>query len=293
MSREALGLVLGCVGVVVFGGSLPFTRLAIEALDPWLVSFGRSAVAGGLAVAVLAATRARWPSGSEWGRLALSSACITVLFPLLTAFALRTVAVSHGGVVLGILPLATAAIGCLLTGERPSWAFWATALAGSAVVVGFALREGGALAPGDGLLLAAVAVSALGYAISARLVQGGFRGWEVISWQLVIALPATGPAFLWLLRDLPPAVPLRSWIGFGYVSLLSQYLGFFAWNAGLALGGIARVSQTQLLQTFVTLGLSALVVGEQVAPSTWGVAALVIMLVVAGQRARGSARPAK
>jgi drug/metabolite transporter (DMT)-like permease len=284
--RETLGLLLGFVGIVIFGGTLPFTRLAVEALDPWFVSAGRAALSGLLAGATLLALRRPWPSARDAGALLLAAACLVGAFPVLTALAMQRVPASHGGVVLGILPLATAGVSALIAGERPSTAFWLAAVAGAALVVGFALRDGdGRLELGDLYLLGAVAASALGYVLSGRLAQTGLGGWEVISWVLVIALPVTVPLTLALAPSDPGAVPARSWAGFAYVTVLSQYLGFFAWNAGLALGGIARVSQVQLLQTFVTLLIAAGLNGERVDGWTWFVAVAVVALVVLGRKA--------
>lgn len=198
---------------------------------------------------------------------------------------MTSVSASHGGVVLGILPLATAVVSTMMSGERPGWAFWLAAVAGAALVVGFALRDaGGSLAVGDLLLGGAVLTSALGYTLSGRLTQRGMAGWEVISWVLVVSLPVTLPAMLLLLPRDPGAVAAWSWIGFAYVTLMSQYLGFFAWNAGLALGGVTRVSQVQLVQTFVTLLIAGALNHERIEGLTWVVAALVVALVLVGRR---------
>ena len=285
MSRETLGL-LGFVGVVIFGGALPFTRLAVEALDPWFVSAGRAALSGLLAATTLVALRRPRPDAGDLRSLALAALCLVGGFPVLTALAMQSVPASHGGVVLGVLPLATAAMSAFLGGERPSPAFWLAALAGAALVVGFALRDGGGrFERGDLYLAGAVAASSLGYVLSGRLAQRGLGGWEVISWILVISLPVTIPLTIALAPSDPGAVPARSWAGFAYVTVLSQYLGFFAWNAGLALGGIARVSQVQLLQTFVTLGIAAGLNGERVDAPTWAAAIAVVALVLVGRRA--------
>lgn len=83
----------------------------------------------------------------------------------------------------------------------------------------------------------------------------------------------------------PGPVSTRVWLAFGYVTLFSQFIGFFAWYAGLAIGGIARVGQVQLLQIFFTIAFSALFFGETVSPSTWLFAAAVIATVVLGRRA--------
>ncbi len=289
MSREPLGLLLGFVGVCIFAGTLPFTHLAVEHLSPLFVTAGRAAVAGVLAAATLLILRRPRPTRQEIITLALAALCLVGGFPGFSALAMKTVPASHGGVVLGITPLATSAISALIAGERPSNAFWAAAVAGSALVIGFTLYEGGgSLGLGDLFLLAAALASALGYVLSGKLVRSGYAGWEVISWILVVALPVTIPLAVWSRPDAPALIPAWSWLGFAYVALMSQYLGFFAWNAGLALGGIAHVSQVQLLQTFITLIFAAMINQEAIAASAWVVAVAVFLLVLAAQRAKVS-----
>ena len=293
MRHETLGLLLGFVGVCIFAGTLPFTHLAVEHLSPHFVTTGRAALAGLLALTSLLALRRPWPTRRQAGLLALTALCLSGGFPGFTALAMQTVPASHGGVVLGIMPLATSAISTLVMGERPSAAFWLAALAGAALVIGFTFYEGGgSLGRGDFFLLAAALSSSLGYVLSSRLVKEGFAGWEVISWVLVVALPVTIPLALWLMPEAPGAVPIRSWAGFLYVTLMSQYLGFFAWNAGLALGGVSRVGQVQLLQTFITLLIASFLNKETIGPVAWLVAAAVFLLVIAASRARvGRAKP--
>lgn len=291
MSRETLGLLLGFLAVCMFAGTLPLTHLAVEGLSPYFVTAGRAAVAGLLAGTTLVLLRRRPPARRQIATFVLIAGCLVVGFPGFTALAMQEVPASHGGVVLGILPLTTSLMSALLAGERPGAAFWLAAAAGAALVVGFTLVEGGgALGVGDIYLLAAVAVTALGYVLSAKLVQTGMAGWEVISWVLVVALPLSLPVAIWLFPSAPLAVPAWSWIGFAYVTVISQYLGFFAWNAGLALGGIALVSQVQLLQTFITLVLAWWLNGESVSWTAWIVAAAVLGLVIAAKHA-SAAKP--
>ena len=273
LSREALGLLLGIIGVIIFGGTLPATRLAVQGLDPWFVTFGRAAAAGVLAVAVLAVLRRPWPGIEQQKKLLLAAVMLIGGFPGFMALAMVTLPAAHGGIVLSILPIATAIAGALILGERPSLMFWLTAIAGAALVLAFAFRSsGGSLAAGDLYLLAAAACAATGYSISAGAARG-MPGWEVICWQLALTLPVTVPLSLWLFPATPAAVPAAAWAGFAYTALFSMFLGFFAWNTGLAMGGVARVSQVQLLQTFVTVGLAALVNGERVDSVTWVFAA--------------------
>jgi drug/metabolite transporter (DMT)-like permease len=215
----------------------------------------------------------------------LSSLLLVGGFPLFSSMALAHSEASHGAVILAVLPLATAAAATIVAGERPSMRFWLFAVAGSALVIAFALaRSRGAFVPADGLFLLAAVSAAFGYSISGRLARL-MSGWEVICWQLVLALPVTSFLLLILLKGVEPSrLELWAVLGLAYVSVFSMYLGFFAWNAGLALGGVARVGQVQLLQVFITLALSAAVLGESLDPVTLIFAVLVVVIVALGRR---------
>ena len=283
LTAQHRGLLLGFVGVAAFSVTLPATRVAVDALDPVFVGLGRAVVAALLAATVLAVTRSPLPRAAQWPRLAIVAAGVVLGFPLLTAWAMRHVPASHGAVVVGLLPLATAAAGAWLAHERPSRRFWICALAGSAVVVAFALWKGaGAPHVADLLLVGAVASAAIGYAEGARLTRE-LGGWQVISWALVLSAPFVAvPA--WLALGDVASVPAAAWLAFAYISVVSMYLGFFAWYRGLALGGIAAVGQVQLLQPFMTIAFAALLLGEAIDPATFVAAALVIAAIAAGRR---------
>lgn len=282
--EEAKGLAWGFAGVALFSLTLPATRAAVAHLDPVFVALGRALLAAACAAAVLAITRTRRPTPAEWRLLALSAAGVVFGFPLFTTWAMRHVPASHGAVVLAVLPLATAAAGAIVARERPSPGFWIVGVAGSLVVLAFALREGGGgVAAADLALLAAVVSAALGYALGAR-AAATMGGWQAISWSLVLCVPVLAPAVLLNLPATPRDVPAGAWAGFLYVALVSQYLGFFAWYRGLALGGIARVGQMQLLQPFLTIAASALLVAEALRADVLGFACVVVALVALGRR---------
>lgn len=286
LSPQTLGMGLGFIGIAIFGGTLPATRLAVTGLDPFFITVGRAAASGLLSAALLLMLRRRWPSMRQIRTMLICIVTLVLGFPGLMALAMMTVPAAHGGVVLGILPLTTAAAASLILGERPSLRFWLLAMLGTTIVVAFALRDsGGSIAIGDVYLFLAAISTSIGYVFSADLSRE-MPGWEVISWILVLALPLTLPLTIWLWPMNPDAVSTGAWIAFAYVSVFSMFIGFFAWNAGLVMGGVARVSQVQLLQTFVTLGLSAIVNGEHVGLSTVAVAALVVAIVAAGRNAR-------
>jgi drug/metabolite transporter (DMT)-like permease len=282
--REWLGYGLGFVGVVIFGATLPMTRFALRSFDVLTVTVGRAALAGIVAAVLVAALRRR-PPMRHLGTLAKIAVMVTVAFPGCMALAMTTVPASHGGVVLGILPLATALAAAWVAGETPSRTFWLYALAGAAIVTGFALRSGpGGLDPGDLWLLCAGAAASLGYALSGRLARE-MPGWEVISWVLVVSLPAMLLAMIPLAPRIPWDAPAADWAAFLYLGLMSQFMGFFFWNAGLALGGVARVGQIQLLQTFVTLAISAAILGETLDAVTILAALAVALVVFLGRKA--------
>ncbi|WJF91681.1 DMT family transporter [Paraburkholderia bonniea] len=287
-SRESQGMFLGLIGVMIFSLTLPMTRIVVMEFHPLLNGLGRALVAALPAAALLAWRRERWPTWPQIKSLAVISLGVIIAYPVFSAWAMKTVPASHGAVVNGLQPLCVALYAAWLSHERPSRGFWLSAIAGSAIVVGFALYSGdGTLRAGDLLMLVAVGIGALGYAEGARLARQ-IGGWQVICWALVLSAPFLLLPVGWLgwqhhLQH-PQPVALKTWLAFGYVTLFSQFIGFFAWYAGLAMGGIARVGQVQLLQIFFTMAFSALFFGESVASSTWLFAAAVVMTVVLGRK---------
>jgi drug/metabolite transporter (DMT)-like permease len=283
------GLFLGTLAVILFGASLPMTRLAVFALDPWFVTAARGAAAGLVAAAVLVVLRRPVP-WRDLPRLALISLCLVIGFPGLMAVAMTTVPSGHGGVILGLLPMATAVAAVFVAHERPSLFFWAMSALGAALVVAFSMRDGAVLpVAGDLILFVAVAICGNGYAFAGTLSRK-MPGWEVISWAVVISLPVLMPATLLLWPDDISTVPWPSWAGLLYVALVSQYFGFWLWNSALAIGGIAKIGQVQLLQTFATLAIAALLLGEAIDLRMIIFATAVVVVVAAGLRARVATR---
>jgi drug/metabolite transporter (DMT)-like permease len=278
------GWINGLLGVVIFAGSLPATRVAVADFEPVFLTLARAAIAGLLGLALLLLFREKRPLRADLMPLLVVSLCVVIGFPLLTALALRHVTAAHSIVFIGLLPLATALFGVLRGGERPRPAFWLMSGLGSALVVGFALTQGFAAAPtGDLLMLAAIVVCGLGYAEGARLSRR-LGGWQVISWALLLALPVTAGA-AWVLRpDDLAATGTPAWLGLAYVSLFSMLIGFVFWYRGLAQGGIAAVGQLQLLQPFFGLALAGLLLGETVTWPMLAASAAVAACVAAARR---------
>ena len=296
-TRETEGMLLGLIGVIIFSLTLPMTRIVVEEIHPLLNGLGRALVAAVPAAALLLWRRERWPTWPQVKSLAVVSLGVIIAFPVFSAWAMKTVPASHGAVVNGLQPLCVAIYAAWLSHERPSKGFWLSAVAGSAIVVAFALQAGGGVQAGDLLMLVAVGIGALGYAEGARLARQ-MGGWQVICWALVVSAPFLVLPVGWLAwaqlfgshATHPEPLALKTWLAFGYVTVFSQFIGFFAWYAGLAMGGTARVGQVQLLQIFFTMAFSALFFGEHVSTSTWLYAAAVIVTVVLGRRT--AVRPA-
>ncbi len=285
------GMALGLLGVFAFSLTLPMTRIAVAELDAIWIALARSEIAAVLAALALFARGVPVPARRHWRGLFSAALGVVVGFPVFSSLAMRTTEASHGAVVIALLPLATVITAAWLVHERPTRAFWAAAIAGSAVVFAFALwRGGGALSTGDLALLAAVAAGAFGYAHGGMLSRH-LGGWQTICWVLVFSAPFLLLPTLWLTAVTPLAnVSWPAWLGLAYVSVFSQLVGFFFWYGGMALGGVARVSQVQLLQLFMTLILAGWINGEAVEPSTWATATLVVAIVAIGRRT-GVVRP--
>ena len=286
-SREKLGLGLGFAGVLLFGGTLPATRVAVATLDPLFLSAARASIAGSCGLLLLFALRRPWPTWTLWRDFAFAGLCTIVSFPVFMALAMAHVPASHGGVVLGIVPLATVAAAALVTDERPSLGFWLASAAGAAIVFVFMARHSGVrtIELGDLYLLGTVVSGAFGYALSGRLSLQR-PGWEVISWQVAMFLPLSLAAALILWPPSLAAAPAQGFWALAYVSLVSQFSAFFVFNAGMAMGGVARVGQLMLLQPFVIVALAVPVNGERLDPSTLLYAAAVVAAVIIGQRMR-------
>ncbi len=278
------GMLIGFVGIALFSFTLPFTRYTIQFADPLLVAWGRAVVAGLAAGICLLATRQRLPNATEFQYLCLAIIGIVFGWPTLSSVSMKYAPAAHGAVINGLLPISTAAVGALLARQRLSVSFWALALLGAALVAIYALWEGGgALQAGDGVMLVAVLFGGLGYAGGAKAATT-LGGWQTICWALVIALPLTCVASLAAYQLTPihwSAIPALGWWAFAYLALVSQLIGFFAWYAGLAMGGVAAVSQVQLLQIFLTVAASSLLALDPVPTATWVFALLVIGVLVA------------
>jgi drug/metabolite transporter (DMT)-like permease len=291
-------MLLGLVGVLMFSLTLPMTRLAVRQIDPVWLALARCASAAALGGCALAWFKVPFPARHLWPKVFWTIAGVIFGFPVFSSISMKYTDVSHGAVLVGMLPLCTAAVVTMVSSEKPSAKFWLSAFAGSALVVGFAFWQSkGALQIGDLAMFAAVIAAGVGYALGGKLAQA-VGGWQAISWSLVCALPLViiGLVVLALAKgSFAESVTVngvewrnvswQNWACFGYVAVFSQLIGFFFWYGGMAIGGVARVSQVQLLQLFFTLGFAALINQETVSLGTWIVGLLVMIIIVINKKA--------
>ncbi len=282
------GLLWGLVGVFAFSFTVPFTRVAVGALNPLFIGSGRAVIAAALAAVALAITRQVFPRGIQWLRLAIVGGGVVVGFPLFTTFALTTTEASHGAVVIALLPAATAVAATIRTRERPRPLFWVVAGLGACAAVLFASLQSdgfGAFGWADALLFGAVIAAAIGYT-EGGLLSRELGSWQTISWALVLCGPLMiALTLISMFSDPPSATPIE-WAAFGYLGVVSMFLAFFAWYRGLAIGPMAQVSQVQLVQPILSIAWAALILHEELTWSTVVAGVAVIFFAGAAVRVR-------
>lgn len=282
--NRSLSLILGLLGVASFSLTLPVTRVAIQELDPTFIATGRAIVAAVLAAISLLVSRAVTPRGMQWLRLLGVGAGCVIGFPLFATWAMKYVPSAHGAVIVGLLPLVTALFAAAIAHERPKPLFWFSTAIGSAAIVAFSLwSSGGAIEIADLLLIGAVVSASYGYAEGARLSKE-LGSWQTISWALVVSAPIMlVPAWLTMPHAIA-TISVAGMLSFGYVSVVSMWLGFFAWYKALSMGGIARIGQLQLLQPFMTMVGAVLILGEHIQVAQCVIAIVVLICVAVGRR---------
>lgn len=274
----------GLLGVIIFSGSLPATRVAVGGFSPLFLTAARAVIAALLASALLLLWRQAWPERRDIVSLLIVAVGVVIGFPLLTALALQHITSAHSIVFIGLLPLATAIFGVLRSEERPKPLFWLFSCLGSATVAGFAFSNGGkASLTGNLLMIAAIIVCGLGYAEGGKLSRK-IGGWQVISWALILSSPLMFVLSAFTLPSSWQGIDAPVLLGLAYVSVFSMLLGFVFWYRGLALGGIASVGQLQLLQPFFGLALAGLLLHEPVAWTMVAVTGVIVICVAFAKR---------
>ncbi len=284
MNKETKGMLIGFIGILVFSLTLPISKITVVSFNPYFIAFGRASLAGLVALTYLSFKQVPLPSKADLVKCAVIALGVVFGFPIFTTVAMKEGSSSHGAVILGMMPLATTVIGVIRFRERPSLGFWLVSILGAALVMIYALLKGaGTFTYIDGLLVLGGICACVGYVEGGELSRK-MNPRTVISWALVISLPvnivATYFTFSWAYWD----AGAIAWASFVYLSLFPMYLGFFFWYEGLAIGGIARVSQVQLIQPFCTLLASSFFLGDHITLMNMLFAFLVVSTVILSKR---------
>ena len=284
MNQESKGMLIGFIGILIFSLTLPVSKIAVLSFDPYFIAFGRAFLAGIVALAYLIYKQVPWPQKSDWVKFVIIALGVVFGFPIFTTVAMKEGSSSHGAVILGMMPLATTVIGVIRFKERPSIGFWLVSLLGAALVVVYALlKSSGGITYIDGLLVAGGICACIGYVEGGELSRR-MNPRAVISWALVVSLPINVIASFYLFSSKYWGADALAWTSFIYLSLFPMFLGFFFWYEGLAVGGIARVSQVQLIQPFCTLVAASVLLGDHLTMINMVFAFLVVSTVILSKR---------
>ena len=277
-------MLIGFIGILIFSLTLPVSKIAVLSFDPYFIAFGRAFLAGIFALAYLIYKQVPWPQKSDWVKFVIIALGVVFGFPIFTTVAMKEGSSSHGAVILGMMPLATTVIGVIRFKERPSIGFWLVSLLGAALVVVYALlKSSGGITYIDGLLVAGGICACIGYVEGGELSRR-MNPRAVISWALVVSLPINVIASFYLFSSKYWGADALAWTSFIYLSLFPMFLGFFFWYEGLAVGGIARVSQVQLIQPFCTLVAASVLLGDHLTMINMVFAFLVVSTVILSKR---------
>ena len=300
--NELLGWIFTSIGVACFSLSFVTARLALRGFDPWLIALARGAGAGLVAALCVWLGKYPVPVRRQVVRLGLAAIGIVFVFPIFTTIALKTVPASHGATVAAVLPLLTALFGVLRKRESAPLAFWIIAGCGTLVVAWFLMSRSNGLQlnQADILILLACLACAYGYAEGGLLAQE-MGGWLAICWMLVLAMPLAVALLVFYLvwrGGINHADSPSAWLGLLYQITVSQFFGFAFYYRGLALGGVAKMSQIQQFQSVLAVLAAGLILGEQIEVQLWIVLGLLLIAVGAGRwslqghgfRARGAVR---
>lgn len=285
LNKTQQGWLNGLIGVVIFAGSMPATRVAVQGFSPEFLTGARACIAAALALLLLIVLKQPRPSKQYFKSLCITSAGVVIGFPLFTALALQTETAAHSLIFVALLPLATAFFAVLRAKEVPHAAFWLYASIGSALVIFFMLHQSdlNGISLGDLYMIIAILLCGLGYA-EGGVLSRTLGGWQVICWALIIALPLMLPLCWLYFPSSFQHVPTTAYIGLAYVSLFSMLIGFFFWYKGLALGGIAKIGQIQLVQPFIGLVFCAVLLNEHISFLMIAISLAVVSCVVMAKK---------
>ena len=286
LSNETKGMLIGVIGITMFSLTLPFTQMAVKELSPFFVAFSRATIAGFCALILLILGKYKLPTKNQIKRLIIIAIGIVYGFPIFTSMAMTTLPSSHSGIVLGILPLTMSVLAAIRYKEKASLAYWITSIIGASLVITYAfIDNNGFLIKEDLWLLFAILFVSVGYSEGGNLSKE-MGSIAVVSWALVLTLPFNIIATYFFYETSFSSVSLQALISLSYVGLFSMYIGFFFWYKGIAIGGISRVGQVQLIQPFLTIVAAFFLTNEKITFLNILFALMVLVVIIIGRKTK-------
>ena len=286
LSNETKGMLIGVIGITMFSLTLPFTQMAVKEMSPFFVAFSRATIAGFCALILLILGKYKLPTKNQIKRLIIIAIGIVYGFPIFTSMAMTTLPSSHSGIVLGILPLTMSVLAAIRYKEKASLAYWITSIIGASLVITYAfIDNNGFLIKEDLWLLFAILFVSVGYSEGGNLSKE-MGSIAVVSWALVLTLPFNIIATYFFYETSFSSVSLQALISLSYVGLFSMYIGFFFWYKGIAIGGISRVGQVQLIQPFLTIVAAFFLTNEKITFLNILFALMVLVVIIIGRKTK-------
>ena len=280
--KQIAGVLYGLIGMLGFSGTIAATRAAVISLSPMTITSGRIVIATVLALVTLFCMRKmQLPDRELVGPILLIESGLAVGFPLFVALALEAVPAVHGAVAIGLTPAATAIIAYFRLGDRPKPVFWVASAIAFTSVFYYALDAGGGdLFMADLWLLFAIISVAFAYVEGGR-VSNKLGSTVTLCWSMLMLSPAAIVVLIWSIRDLDFAtISLGSWFGMTYLGVVSMFLASVFWYRGLAIGGISRIAQINLLVPLLALVWSNYFLGEKITPTALGSSVVVLIAMI-------------
>ncbi len=276
-----MNIIFAIFCVTLFSLTAPFTRIAALETNAETIILLR--IIGAAVVCLITVLIDKWiPPKKIWIYILYTSLGTVIGFNALMAYGLTEVPSSHAAVALAALPLMTSIYSVLRDRINPGIRFWLFALAGTFISFGFFFSINvKQLLLGDFLLLLSVFSAAFGYVEGGRLSRE-YGGRKIMSWVVLMASPfAIIAAVIFFSKNHQSLLNLsiKGWLSVCYLGFVSQSLGMFLWFKVLSIGPMEKIALVQLLQPFLTLFASIILLSETVLPATWIIAFLVAICI--------------
>ena len=280
---KALALMLGSFTILIWAGTPAAFVYAVHGFDAYAAGALRTAIAAPIAIiALMTFAKVRWSALLQRDVMVLlliAGAGGYGLYPILLAESVARTSTGHVGLILAILPVQTTAIAFALERKIPGrlWLVGVViAVIGEAVLFLYDDGGKGATLEGDLMCLGSTLFAASGYIAGSKL--GAKLGFAAGTFACILVGAITlSPVLLFVVPHIDwSGVPEVAWAGIAYLSILSVILGYMAWYAALAKGGVQSVAPLQFAQPIITLVIGVVLFQEVITTNVVVAAAMIL-----------------